>query len=718
MRKIALIGLLLMCIPMQSWATHIIGGEIIYRCLGGNDYAITMYVYRDCGPNNADFDINAVVTIRNDTGVFANLHPVLRDTVRIPGDIYDPCFEVPLGVCVVRGTYVIDRITLPPRSGGYSISYQRCCRNHSIRNILKPEDYGITLTTNIPDPSLASCNNSAYFVNRPPLAICLGSEFKFDHSAIDIDGDSLVYGFCDPLHGGGPNNVQGPNGPRPDTASAPPYQTIVWNTGYSMNNPIDGNPPFIINPTTGEITGSPNRLGQYVFAVCVKEYRNGVHIGSSRREYQINIKSCESNTTAKFDIPPVCEGLTVSFKNTSITSRTFLWDFGVAAISSDTSLNEHPSFTFPDSGSYLVRLAVNRQYKCADTVELTITVFPKLKPDILPFGSRCVSNPVFDFSGVGQYENYSKFLWTFEGANPSSSSELAPKGITYTSEGRYPVKLTMTHGPCSASKEVEALVAPHPILKYAIRANDGCAPLALQLEDYSTAWTQVHRIWRIGEAVYTDSLVQQIIEKPGKYIVGLSIYTTSGCIDTIPPVYKIFDVNPSPTASFSLQETELSIFNPVVEMNNHSIGASECIAYFGNELETKNCNEKHEFSKPGTFRISQLVTNEFGCTDTASEIIHIKDEFAFFVPNSFTPNHDGKNEVFKPIVVGVKQYSLRIIDRWGSVVFETQDPEAAWEGNNLITGEPSPIGTYVYKIEVKNFLDETKVYTGNLHLIR
>ena len=705
-------------------STHIVGGEITYECLGGDFYRITLIIYRDClnGSAGAPLDDPAFLTIRNNSGVFLRLDMPLADTSFIPSDINDPCFQVPSGVCVSRGYYFLDRVYLPQVAGGYTLTYQRCCRNHSIRNILNPKDYGSTVTTNIPDPGLTTCNSSPYFVNRPPLAICLGSEFVFDHSALDRDGDSLTYEFCDPLHGGGSGGGGSPgsvNGPRPDTASAPPYSPIVWAGGYSASDPIDGNPKFSIDLKTGRITGFPNRLGNYVFGVCVKEYRNGKLVGLTRREYQVNVVMCLSNTQAKFELPDPCGGLTVSFSNTSITSRTFLWDFGLAASTSDTSEDRIPTFTFPDTGTYNVTLIANRQFKCADTIQRSIRVFPSLSAEILPIESKCVSNPIFNFNVEGVFQPYTNLEWSMPDGKPSTSNSLNPSGIIMPAEeGYYKVSFTASHGPCKVTKTNEALVAPHPVLKYAIRSNDGCAPLKLQLEDYSTAWTKVHRLWQIDELTLTDSLVQRIYERPGIYVVGLSVYTKEGCIDTIPPVYKTFKVNPSPSSGFSLTETELSIFQPTTEMIDRSLGADECIAYFGEEKTTRNCNDQHSFTKPGIFRVSQLVKNEYGCTDTSSKLVEVKNEYAFFIPNSFTPNNDGRNEVFKPVVVGAKEYVFTVLDRWGHIVFQSENSDEGWDGTEQNRGRPSPIGMYLYQAEVRNFLDEIKKYRGEFQLIR
>ena len=109
------------------------------------------------------------------------------------------CLETAPDVCVEQGFYTLTA-TLPPISGGYQILYQRCCRNSTIVNIVDPSGTGSTYTVDIPESSM-DCNSSPFFVNYPPIVICANSPLVFDHSAIDYDGDSLVYAICEPYEG-------------------------------------------------------------------------------------------------------------------------------------------------------------------------------------------------------------------------------------------------------------------------------------------------------------------------------------------------------------------------------------------------------------------------------------------------------------------------------------------------------------------------------------
>ncbi|UTW63688.1 gliding motility-associated C-terminal domain-containing protein [bacterium SCSIO 12741] len=712
--------ILLLLLPFSGSATHIVGGGIYYECLGNDQYRITMYVYRDCISGEVDFDRPANLTIYDfNPDILYNLQIYPKQISNIPSDIYDPCFDVPSGVCVEEAIY--DTIlTLPPIAGGYTLSYQRCCRNRTIKNITTPGDWGSTFTNHIPGIGVVNCNSSPHFKSKPPLAICLGSNFKFDHSATDSDGDSLVYELCEPYHGGGKNlNDNGWNSPKPDSASPPPYSTVTWNTGYNASYPIDANPAFAIDRNTGLLTGTPRSLGQYVFVICVSEYRNGILIGVTRREYQVNVKTCISNTQALFTPPPVCDGLTVTFSNFSTTSGSYAWNFGVLPTIQDTSSQLNPTYTYPDSGTYNVRLIANPGFNCADTLTIPVRVFPKLDPGMMDFPEKCASEADFNFFAAGTYETYTEFDWSFSSSgNPTSSTDENPTGITFAKAGRYPIEVTMKHGPCSASYSQELVIYPHPELGYRINALEGCTPMNLKLLDLSEAWTPVYRRWEVDGKVYTQKEERVVFNEPGTYPVSLTVYTTEGCADTLETINAKVVVKKGPVAGFSVSDTVVSIYNPEIQVWDHSVDATRCRLFYGDEKVQTPCSSSHEFTRPGIFRISQYVENSFGCNDTSSQLIVVENAYSFFIPNSFSPNHDGLNETFRPVVTGWKTFKLSVYDRWGHVIFESDDPTVGWEGTEPNTEKPSPIGTYMYKVQVSDFLDERHFYSGNVYLFR
>ena len=277
---------LLLLLSFNGNAAHIIGGEVYYDYIGGDQYKITFEVYRDCNGSGALFDDPLHYTVFPINGGAAQEFFVSPFIDTIPLIYDDPCVTPPSDICVERGIY-IDTITLPMSPDGYYISYQRCCWASNILNVLTPDDWGLTITTNIPGSNFVSTPNSAArFDNYPPIVLCSGQTLDFDHAAIDPDGDSLVYYMCDPL------TVNISVGANPTPEAAGPYTNVPWELGFSGTQPFGGGSNVVINPQTGLLNITPNQIGTFVAAVCVDEYRDGILINTKSRTFGYRVTNC------------------------------------------------------------------------------------------------------------------------------------------------------------------------------------------------------------------------------------------------------------------------------------------------------------------------------------------------------------------------------------------------------------------------------------------
>lgn len=299
--------LILLFLPAgNALSGHLIGGDFSYKCLGDNKYEINLTIYRNCEcngePNCADFDSQAKVTIYNGEMEFVdtllmNLN-VEIEREEIKPQTYELCLREAPDVCVERSTGYSEIITLPPSITGYSLIYMRCCRNRSINNLVNPSKQGNTYLLEIPPSDVAACNSSPVFKNLPPIILCAGYQFSFNHSATDIDGDRLEYSLCEPydypLNPDQPS--QGGNGPIIQSGQLgppPPYDAIVWTDSFSASNQIGGNPEMTIDRNTGVLTAFPDNIGRYVIGICVSEYRNGILLSTTIRDYQLKIVDCD-----------------------------------------------------------------------------------------------------------------------------------------------------------------------------------------------------------------------------------------------------------------------------------------------------------------------------------------------------------------------------------------------------------------------------------------
>lgn len=365
MSRLLFVALLFLGIPSVLFATHIVGGEITYRCLGNDSYEITLTVYRDCYNGIPNFDNPARVGIYEkgaDSVLVKNLalpyNSFSNDT--LPILLNNPCLTAPPDVCVHKATYRTIT-TLPFNPNGYVLVYQRCCRNKLIRNLPDPLNTGISFVAEISPESQLQCNAAATFINWPPVAICVHQPIDFDHAAADTDGDSLAYRLCTPFNG--PDSLR----PAPNPPYAPPYPELIWlDPPYNLSNILGGD-PLTIDPYTGFMTGVPNTIGNFVVGVCVDEFRDGELLSTTRRDFQYNVADCGEPNAAFFLPEILCDTLRVRFTNQSTNTNLFRWYFDWENDLAQTSDAFSPSHTYPDTGRYTVALIAAPGLACADT---------------------------------------------------------------------------------------------------------------------------------------------------------------------------------------------------------------------------------------------------------------------------------------------------------------------------------------------------------------
>ncbi|MFT7588486.1 MAG: hypothetical protein ACI959_000696, partial [Limisphaerales bacterium] len=364
-------------------AAHIIGGELSYVHVGGDDYEVTLEIYRDCAGGGAPFDDPAWLFIYDElSGVLLqNVSMPLPGFTNISPDLSDPCLVFPPFICVEKAVYVVT-VSLPAIPGGYDLVYQRCCRNNTIINLFDPGETGSTYKAYVPSIG-TMVNSSPKFNDLPPLVICRDQGLTFDHAATDPDGDDLVYSLCAPFAGAS-SACPNPAGPLtgagcPGDPGPPPYVPVDYGGGYSASYPLDAAPAVSINSVTGLLTGTPNVEGQFVVGICVEEYRAGVLISTHYRDFQFNVVNCDPVILAATnDYVIDCQDLSVTFANFSTGASSFLWDFGVGGASS-TLVN--PTFSFPDTGSYIITLIAEPGAYCADTAFAIVDLYPVMLAD-------------------------------------------------------------------------------------------------------------------------------------------------------------------------------------------------------------------------------------------------------------------------------------------------------------------------------------------------
>ena len=326
------------------YATHLKGGNLAYEFIGiqpNGDfrYKIKLNYYFDCGPNsnwqppNIPTNISVAVYAHDDpTEIFpinpgnydkygsSDIQVVYNSTVQEYFEISpnNPA-NCSLGsaACIYTVLYT-GEVDLAPNNpsnnqpviGGYFLIHEACCRNgagNGIDNIQNPGAAGMAFYAYIPPYGYE--NDSPVFTDDPLPFICANDTTTFLNTAIDPDGDELVYNFFAPLDGnhsggfGGSNNVNTPGagaGPGASLTWYPdpypwPIEEVTYASGYSYQQPFGSTGYYNLNASNGLTKYKSSNLGKYVVGIMVKEYRNGALIGISTREVELNIISCPPN---------------------------------------------------------------------------------------------------------------------------------------------------------------------------------------------------------------------------------------------------------------------------------------------------------------------------------------------------------------------------------------------------------------------------------------
>jgi gliding motility-associated-like protein len=442
-------------ILFTSFANHTKGGWMYYKYMGSGTapntarYMITLKLYTECILNANQWCPDVTVSIFKAENFF------LVDAVDVPynavvdiqnctSQVCHPCISDVPNICYKIATYEFIK-DLPITEAGYVISYQRCCRIANIINLQPGSNaIGDTWTVNIPGTSgldpLAFQNSSARFSQNDTAIICKDNFFTFNFGAVDPDGDSLAYVFTDALYAPRGNGSQC-NG----VSDVPPFTNVGYQPPFSGTQPLG--PTVDINHATGMVSGiAPSEQGTYVVRCTVIEYKKGTNIIKSMVHKSLHITIADCSLTQALLDPEYssCTSFTKSFSNNASGGniKTYTWDFGVPGVLSDTSNESNPVFVYPDTGSYVLKLIVNKNLPCSDSAISIVKVYPVFKPNMAIQG-QCINTPIqfFDKSTT-TYGNVDSWEWDFgDGTSVSNTSKLQNPTHTYGVKSNYVVTL-------------------------------------------------------------------------------------------------------------------------------------------------------------------------------------------------------------------------------------------------------------------------------------
>ena len=500
-------------------------------------YQVTLKLYVRCDASPQQLDPSEPFTVftKSDNRQFGTVYnALLLSDQQIKYDPNsNPCIDNPPTDICYRMRFYSMSIQLPDDPTGYIIDVQRCCRIAGIENLLNPSDaFGATYSCEIPGTNvlpLPGHNSSPVISGKDAVAICVGSSFTFDFSAIDPDKDSLVYYLCDAYQGGSRNN------PLPDPSNSPPFQSLNYQAPYSGSSPLGIR--ATINSATGLISGiAPPVSAQYVVTCCIYEYRNGVLINIHRKDIHLRIADCIPLQAVLKPNYDYCDDFQVTFKNEQANpaGSLYIWQYGDGS-KADTSLDAvgFVQHKYADTGTYPIKLKVILAGQCTDSTVTLAKVYPGFYPGFIVTGS-CILNALqFTDTSKTKYGSVNAWSWNFaDETTTADTSHLQNPTWKYSTIGTKQVQLIVqSNKGCIDTVYRDVQVKNKPIIT--VPFNDTLICSVLPLQDT----LQLHAV---GFGVFSWTPVTRILNDntpdPFVYPTNTTTYyvqlNENGCINT------------------------------------------------------------------------------------------------------------------------------------------------------------------------------------------
>ncbi len=269
-------------------------------------------------------------------------------------------------------------------------------------------------------------------------------------------------------------------------------------------------------------------------------------------------------------------------------------------------------------------------------------------------------------------------------------------------------------------------ILANPVISFSANTIEGCLPLQVTLTDDNPE-VAVDCVWDFGDGNQVSSCgsTSYTYNVSSCFDVSLTKTFANGCSSS-ETLSDYICVNPIPVSDFIADNNEVNSMDTKVQFSNYSIDADQYIWDFGDDVSIVDPtleNPEHEFPEDeALYNVTLIAISDKGCRDTSAVAIKVIEEEIYYMPNSFTPNGDDINQVFKPEFstgVSLEDFSLYIYNRWGQTVFESHDINRGWNGTYGENGEVLQSGVYIWTMVIKaKTSDKVTQVSGQVNLLK
>ena len=349
---------------------------------------------------------------------------------------------------------------------------------------------------------------------------------------------------------------------------------------------------------------------------------------------------------------------------------------------------------------------------CSNSFNQVIQVIANLDATIGAAGPFCEDASPYNLTAAS-----AGGVWSGTGAI-TAGGQISPSTL---GAGPFTFNYNIDNNGCLSSDNIQVTVNALPQPSFTASTTNGCSPLSVTFTNTSNPLGS-SCVWYVnGAPAGTGNSYSEIFTGSSCEDIGIMITDAAGCSQSM-TMTDVVCVNPNPSASFTWSPIE-PMLGGTVSFENTSIGGT---TYTWDINGQGASGESVSYNVPsvesGEFQACLEVVGPGGCMDAQCYTVVLSSESYIFVPNSFTPDADGTNDVFAPVIAGLTsdyRYTFRVYDRWGEVVFETNDPNDVWTGNVHGGNYYAQPDAYVYEITLQLRAGEAPFRkVGSIILIR
>ncbi len=479
--------------------------------------------------------------------------------------------------------------------------------------------------------------------------------------------------------------------------------TITVNGVAAYESSFDGGVTWSTN-----LTGTGFTAGTY--NVCVRDNNMCQACGQVTLTDPAPIVLSVSNDTL------VCQNGTATLSASAVggISYDFIW--------SQFPTTVNTQYGSPVTNTYYTVQAMSSTGCLSNMDSIYVTVRPPISGTISPDASVCPGYTTMQTAtatdGIGAPYTYTWSDGTV--GNGATHSYLVSPPVTT------PYTVTITDG-CESSPLVLSnviTVSPVPVPSFVSPVPEYCEPAEFNLYVTTNPTDFVTATWILSDGQFYTNLdtINTVPMDFGNYNVQLILENQYGCIDSV-TAYGYLISHPIPDSKFRFYPGIPTMFNTEVQFTNFSVNAVSYQWTFENGNPASSTEEEPISTFPegeaGFYDVMLIVTSDFGCIDTSIQTVEVKPEVIIYAPNTFTPDGDEFNGSWRVHIVGidVQDFTLEIRNRWGELIWESKDPEAAWDGT--YNNESVPQGTYSWFIRAKDLVtDEPYLFKGMVTVLK